>query len=63
MDSGVYFIIWVAMCFLVATLGKKRKIGFGWSLAFCLLCSPFIGLVITLLSKRLSHDIKFTDED
>ena len=62
METIVYFIIWAAMCILVATLGKKRKIGFWWSLAFCLLCSPFIGLVITMFSKRLSRDIKFTDE-
>lgn len=62
METVVYFMLWVTMCILVARLGKKRKIGFWWSLAFCLFLSPCIGLIITLFSKRIGHDIKFTDE-
>lgn len=34
------------------TLGSKRVIGFGWSIFFCLLFSPIVGLVITMLSRK-----------
>lgn len=47
----VFFFIFA---FLIAgLLGSKRKIGFGWSLAACLLLSPLIGLIITLCSSKL----------
>lgn len=45
-------IIWLLLCFLVALLGKNRKIGYGWSLFFCLILSPIIGLIIILCSGQ-----------
>lgn len=48
------FIIWLVMCALVALLGKDRKIGYGWSLFFCIFLSPIIGLIIILCSKKNS---------
>jgi len=33
-------------------LGSKRKIGFGWSLFWCILLSWPIGLIITLISPK-----------
>ena len=33
-------------------LGAKRNIGFGWSLFFCLLLSPVLGFIITILSGK-----------
>jgi hypothetical protein len=45
-------IIFVILAVLVALLGRNRKIGYGWSLFFCLIFSPAIGLIIILLSKR-----------
>ena len=53
MEALFTIIIYFGFSFLVAkSLGSKRKIGFGWSLFFCLLLSPFIGLIITLLSRK-----------
>ena len=45
-------IIWVVISALVALLGEKREIGYGWSLVLCLFLSPIIGLIIILLSKK-----------
>ena len=44
---------------LVALLGKDRKIGYGWSLFFCVILSPIIGLIIILLSKK--NAVEFID--
>ena len=45
-------MIYLPICALVALLGIKRKIGYGWSLFFCIFLSPLIGLIIILCSKR-----------
>lgn len=43
----------LVICFLIAYYaGSKRKIGFGWSLFFCIFLSPIIGGIITALSPR-----------
>lgn len=39
---------------LVGLIGRKRHIGFGWSFVISLLLTPFIGLIITLLSDQLT---------
>lgn len=44
---------------LVAMLGRNRKIGYGWSLFFCIIFSPIIGLIIILFSKK--NDVEFVD--
>jgi hypothetical protein len=55
------FILLVAagLAALIGQLGKKRKIGFGWSFALSFFLSPIIGLIITLLSKK--NDVEFID--
>ncbi|MCX4336593.1 MAG: hypothetical protein K1V99_04585 [Bacteroidales bacterium] len=52
MEEAVFFLILrFVLALLLAILGKNRKIGYGWSLLFCVL-SPIIGLIATLCSKR-----------
>jgi hypothetical protein len=46
------FLCTVALSFLVASWGKTKKIGFGWSLAFSLIFSPVIGFIIVLFSSK-----------
>lgn len=60
MEGIVFFIVRVIIAVLIAQLGKKRKIGFGWSLALCVI-SPLIGLIIILCSKK--KDVDFVDVD
>lgn len=38
---------------LVALVGSKRRIGFGWTLFWSLVFTPLVGLVIALLSDPL----------
>lgn len=51
----------IILCALVALLGRKRKIGYGWSFVLCLFLSPVIGLIITLCSKK--KEVEFIDAD
>jgi hypothetical protein len=39
---------------LIALLGRKRKIGYGWGFFFCLFLTPLVGLIIILCSKKKS---------
>ncbi|MDR2413635.1 MAG: hypothetical protein LBD64_01445 [Odoribacteraceae bacterium] len=57
------FLFWVLICILVARLGIRRKIGFGWALFFCLLFSPIIGLVIILCSRKIKRKPEFISGD
>ena len=52
METLFIMTINVGLCFLVASFGSKRKIGFGWSLFLCLFLSPIIGGIITFLSPK-----------
>ena len=38
---------------LVGLVGARRRIGFGWTFFLSMLLTPFIGLIICLLSDRL----------
>lgn len=38
---------------LVGLVGARRRIGFGWTFFLSVLLTPFIGLVIALLSDKL----------
>lgn len=53
----LFFLIIIAA--LVALLGSNRKIGYGWSLFFCIIFSPIIGLIIILFSKK--NEVEFVD--
>lgn len=59
MEQLVGIIVLVGLAALVGQLGKKRKIGFGWSFALSVFLSPIIGLIITLFSKKI--DVDFVD--
>ena len=59
MEQFVILLVAVGLAALVGQLGKKRKIGFGWSFALSIFLSPIIGLIITLLSKK--KDVDFVD--
>jgi len=52
-------VLFIIVAALVALLGKDRKIGYGWSLFFCVILSPIIGLIIILLSKK--NAVEFID--
>lgn len=54
-------IVWIVLCLVVALLGKDRKIGYGWSLFFCVFLSPLVGLVIILCSKKIKQNTEFED--
>lgn len=45
-------ILGIALCALVALLGKNRKIGYGLSFIACFFLSPLIGIIIILCSKK-----------
>lgn len=38
---------------LVGVLGSRRHIGFGWAFILSLILTPFVGLIITLISDQL----------
>ena len=38
---------------LVGLLGARRRIGFGWTFFLSVLFTPFVGLVVCLLSEKL----------
>ena len=38
---------------LVGLVGARRRIGFGWTFFFSVLFTPFVGLIIALLSDKL----------
>ncbi|MFW6272982.1 MAG: hypothetical protein ACOC2U_04290 [bacterium] len=61
MEAVVVLLVGIVIAALIGQLGKKRKIGFGWSFALSLFLSPIIGLIITLASKK--KDIEFIDAD
>jgi hypothetical protein len=48
----VYFLIWIGLSFLVATLGQNKNIGFWGGLFISLLLSPLIGLIVVLVSSE-----------
>ncbi len=50
----VIFILWLILSFVIASAGSSRKIGYGGSLVCCLLFSPLIGGIVTLLSDKKS---------
>jgi hypothetical protein len=47
-------VIYLIFCLLIGLLGNKRKIGFGWAFFWSLFLSPVIGLIITLISRKIS---------
>jgi predicted phage tail protein len=57
MEAVILILMNVGVGFLIAHFsGSKRKIGFGWSLFFCICFSPIIGGIITMLSPKVFDD-------
>ena len=55
MENLFFLIIAVALAYCVGSLGRSRKIGFGW--AFCIsLINVVIGLIVVLCSKKIDDD-------
>jgi hypothetical protein len=53
----IFFIVYVALCFLVAAVGKARPLRF-WGYFFCsFLLTPLVGLLLLLAvgKKRVGH--------
>lgn len=59
--NGASFLGWIIACLLTALVGRNRKIGYGWTLVFCIFLSPLIGLIIGLCSKKKGTE--FIDVD
>lgn len=55
MEKLFLFIIGALLSFGVGYMGSKRKIGFGWAF-FLSLCNLFLGLIVTLCSKKLTQE-------
>lgn len=55
MEKLVLFIIGASLSLGVGYMGSKRKIGFGWAF-FLSLCNFFLGLIVTLCSKKLMQE-------
>ena len=43
------FLLWVILSLICAIAGNNKKIGYGGSFLLCLLTSPILGLIITLV--------------
>lgn len=52
MEQLFILAIYAVIAYLIAKEGDKRKIGFSTSLILCLVLSPFIGGIITMLSPK-----------
>lgn len=57
MDVLIMRLFYFGLCYAAAHfLGRKRQIGFGWSLFFCLFLTPITGFIITMLSPKYYDD-------
>ncbi len=52
----IIIVSWIFLSVIFAAIGRERKIGFWVTLAFCLLLSPIVGLIIALTSTSLEED-------
>jgi len=46
----------IPLDFIIAYAGRKRLIGFGWTLFLGLFLSPIVSLIAVLLSDRIDED-------
>jgi len=62
--GGLFLIIInLVFCLLIAKVGEKRKIGFGWSFVLCIFLSPIMGGIITMLSAKKVNEESNNKED
>ncbi len=51
----IIFLLWYILSLVISVnIGKKRKIGEEWSFFFCMILSPVIGIIITLVSMKIN---------
>ena len=51
----IIFLLWYILSLVISVnIGKKRKIGEEWSFFFCMILSPVIGIIITLVSTKIN---------
>ena len=57
-DSFIMCVIFIAipLDIIIAYAGRKRLIGFGWSLFLGLFLSPIVSLIAVLLSDKIDED-------
>ena len=60
MILGIIINLILSLWVIPEYLGKKREIGFAWSLVACLFLTPLIGVIITLVSPKLEEYKKET---
>ncbi|WP_162427841.1 hypothetical protein [Pontibacter pudoricolor] len=48
----IVFVFWIALCFVVASFGKDKNIGWGGALVVSLLFSPLIGAIVVAISSK-----------
>lgn len=51
----IYFFLWIILCFVVSSIGHKRKIGAGPAFFAALFLSPIIGIIIVAFSDKISE--------
>lgn len=59
MESGeiiLFVLVWILLSLGVASIGKKRRIGFVWAFVASLIINPIIGLIITLCTKKIETE-------
>jgi len=61
MEFLLTIIGWLLFSVIIGVVGSNRKIGFAGAFFLSLLLSPFIGLIITLVSKSKS-DIEYQEQ-
>ncbi len=50
------FLLWYTLSLVISeTFGKKRKIGIQLSFFVCMIFSPILGMVITIMSKKITQ--------
>jgi len=52
-------ILWIALCFIVASLGSSREIGSVGAFFISLIFSPLIGLIVVLISSPIEQEKTF----
>lgn len=57
---GVFgLILWVVLCFVIASFGSDRKIGWAGAFFVSLILSPLIGLIVVAISSKKSTNLKW----
>lgn len=49
----IIFIVWIILCFVVASIGSNKNIGYWGTFFISLILSPIIGLIFALASSDI----------